>query len=71
MENKQDEIGGYSLAQTITGLCVGTLYSKVSKKEIPHFRVGARLVRFSRVDLEQWMNQLRVPNQLSNIKTKR
>ncbi len=45
------ELLDYREASEILGLPVGTLYAKVSRKEIPHVRFGIRSVRFYRDDL--------------------
>ena len=34
---------------------MGTLYCMVHKKEIPHFRLGERTVRFLRKDIDKWV----------------
>ena len=34
---------------------VDTLYCWVSRREIPHTRVGARVVRFRRDEIERWL----------------
>ena len=47
--------------QKITGLKRGTLQSKVCLKQIPHTRLGGRLVVFSRAELEAWMRERAVP----------
>ncbi len=52
---------GYAGANEITGLPIGTLYSLVHQRRIPHVRLGRRLVRFSRRSLESWLNQHSVP----------
>jgi len=36
------------------GISLGTLYAMVSKKQIPHIRLGNRFVRFSREELEKF-----------------
>jgi excisionase family DNA binding protein len=54
-EIKDRDFGGYSLAEEETGLSRGTLYSMVCRKQIPHTRLGGRLVRFSRTALREWM----------------
>jgi excisionase family DNA binding protein len=43
------------------GLPLGTLYSMVNRREIPHIRLGPRSVRFSRLALEQWLSSRVVP----------
>jgi excisionase family DNA binding protein len=57
---EQDERGYYDLAVAVTGLKRGTLQAKVSRGQIPHYRLGKRLVVFSRQELTQWMHERRV-----------
>jgi excisionase family DNA binding protein len=38
----------YAQAARFLNVRLGTLYSLVSRKEVPHVRFGKRLVRFSR-----------------------
>ncbi len=45
----------YREAQAMTGLPLGTLYSLVYRKQIPHLRLGRRSVRFVITELEVWM----------------
>jgi excisionase family DNA binding protein len=56
----EDEIYTYVQAGAFLNLKVPTLYSKVSRREIPHIRVGRRLVRFSRNELKAWLAARRV-----------
>lgn len=51
-----DEIGGINLAIEITGLARPTIYSLVSKRNIPHSKQGKRLY-FSRQELTEWLKQ--------------
>lgn len=51
----------YLEASRLTGLPCSTLYSLVSRHAIPHFRIGPRLVRFDRAELEQWLSARHVP----------
>lgn len=37
-------------------LPMGTLYSLVSRGEIPHLRIGPRLVRFRREEIDTWLD---------------
>lgn len=53
----------YREAADLLGLKVATLYSKVSRKEIPHIRLSPRLVRFERSALEAWIASCRVSPQ--------
>ena len=59
-KTEQDEKGYYDLAVAVTGLKRGTLQAKVSRGQIPHYRLGKRLVVFSRHELTQWMDERRV-----------
>ena len=60
-ETRTLERGGYTLAEEVTGLKRSTLQSKVCREEIPHTRLGKRLVIFSRAELEAWMRERAVP----------
>ena len=42
---------------------LNTLYSWTHQRKIPHLKVG-RLVRFSRRDLEQWIERQRKPQEV-------
>jgi excisionase family DNA binding protein len=53
--NNDAELGGYALAEQVTGLPRGSIYSLVHAKEIPHIRISRRTVRFRRADLERWL----------------
>ena len=46
---------GYSELQSIYGIKRGTAYALVSLKQIPHIRLGARHVKFSVSDIEEWL----------------
>lgn len=49
-----EEIGGIELPMKITGLAKATIYSKVSKGEIPVNKQGKKLY-FSRLELNRWI----------------
>nr|BFD65317.1 hypothetical protein HAGR004_03390 [Bdellovibrio sp. HAGR004] len=49
----------YLQVQQMTGLPLGTLYSLVSRKQIPHMRMGTRLVRFNPTEVKKWMKSVR------------
>ena len=55
------EIGGYAFAATLTAIPIPTLYSLVHHRRIPHVRLGRRLVRFRRTELEAWLTERAVP----------
>ena len=38
-------------------LPLGTLYSLVAKKRIPHVRLGRRIVRFDRAEITSWLTE--------------
>lgn len=52
---ESNDLIGYEDASQITGICKPTLYAMVSQKRLPHFRLGGRLVRFSRAELIRWV----------------
>ncbi len=58
MERKK---GGYKEAQLETGLPLGTLNAKVSRQEIPHIRLGKRLVLFDLQELREWLSTHHIP----------
>jgi len=58
MENTENV--GYAGAKVITGINVGTLYSLVNQKKIPHFRIGKRHVLFPVKELRAWLERHRV-----------
>ena len=62
-EQASDEVGGYPLAERITGIGRPTLYSLVFAKRIPHVRLGRRFVRFCKADLEKWLTDRKVAAQ--------
>lgn len=51
----EKELISYQEAALFLGLPIGTLYSLVSQKRIPHKRFGNRLVRFSKTELGDWI----------------
>ena len=61
MSEEMDEMVGYRVASRMTGIRINTLYSYVSRKSVPHYRLGKRLVVFSVEELQDWMRTRRVP----------
>ncbi len=51
----EKELVSYQEAAQFLGLPLGTLYSLVSQRRIPHKRFGNRLVRFSKKELVEWI----------------
>lgn len=54
---------GYKQAAESIGIPIGTLYAKVSRKEIPHVRLGRRHVLFPIEDVLAWLKSNQVPNE--------
>lgn len=50
-----DKMLNYQQAAKLMGVPVGTVYSLVFQKRIPHVRLGSRLVRFSENTLVRWL----------------
>jgi excisionase family DNA binding protein len=59
-ETKKDDLIDYLEASRVTGIQIDTLYSLVSRKQIPHIRLSKRIVRFSRSKLGNWIDQASV-----------
>lgn len=57
----EDELLTYAEVRKLTGFKAGTLYSMVKRREIPHVRLGRRLVRFSKAEIETWLKKHSVP----------
>ena len=51
---------GYPEAAAYLGVAVGTLRSMVSRRQIAHVRLSARVVRFDLADLDAMIAQRRV-----------
>jgi excisionase family DNA binding protein len=47
----------YEDTSKLLNVKVGTLYALVSQRRIPHVRLGRRLVRFDRAEIEAWLQQ--------------
>ena len=52
----------YTEAAEFLGIKLTTLYAMVSRRRIPHVRLGGRLVRFDRAKLVSWIEAHRVPS---------
>jgi excisionase family DNA binding protein len=55
------EMLSYPEAARVLGLALGTLYAMVHQRRIPHVRLGPRLVRFRRNELDAWLADRSVP----------
>ncbi len=60
MKSSTRKIIDYNGAHEVTGICINTLYGLVSRRKIPHMRISARLVRFVKRELEEWLDSRRV-----------
>lgn len=58
-EQRDDKVR-YDGAAAITGLKVATLQSMVCRHQVPHYRLGKRLVVFSKAELLAWMQERQV-----------
>lgn len=56
----QDEYLDYEQASRILNVRRATLYSWVCRRRIPHIRLGPRCIRFSRLELCEWLDARRV-----------
>lgn len=52
-----DRMLTYREVSALTGIEVATLYTMVSRKRIPHYRLGGRMVRFRESEVRAWMEQ--------------
>ena len=52
------------LAQSLK-MSKGTIYNKVSKKEIPFLKIGGAL-RFSKSQIEKWIRQKNLPKKTTD-----
>jgi excisionase family DNA binding protein len=51
---------GYKEAATHIGIKETTLRARVSRRQVPHYRLGGRLVVFDLDELDAWLESLRV-----------
>ena len=56
----KDKMLTYSEAAEKLGMPLGTVYSLVCQRRIPHVRLGRRLVRFSQNELDRWITDHKV-----------
>lgn len=67
--SEQDQFLGYDEAARILNIRKSTLYAWVCRKRVPHIRLGPRCIRFSRQELNRWIDAGRVggrPNEPLN-----
>ena len=56
-----DDLLTYAEAARVLNLKLGTLYALVAQGRVPHVRLGRRLVRFSRTELDRWLSEEHLP----------
>lgn len=60
---QQNELAGYEApvdvrtAARFLGVSSSLVYAYVERKQIPHFRMMGRSIRFSLIELEKWRRQ--------------
>jgi excisionase family DNA binding protein len=59
-DNAPDRILSIHELSELTGWAVPTIYGKVHRREIPHFKRGKNLM-FSRKAIKEWLDEGRVP----------
>lgn len=52
---EEPEMLTYQGLSRMTGIRVGTLYAMVCRNEVPHYRLAARIIRFSTKEIAAWM----------------
>jgi excisionase family DNA binding protein len=61
--SQQPELAGYEIpvdvktAARFLGVSPSLVYAYVERKQIPHFRMMGRSIRFSLIELEKWRQQ--------------
>jgi excisionase family DNA binding protein len=56
----------YQALARATGIRVATLYAMVCRGEVPHFRLGPRIIRFAAREIAEWMAARHQPARPSN-----
>jgi excisionase family DNA binding protein len=59
-QSTTNELLDYRDASRLLGLARPTLRSLVHRRLVPHLRLSRRIVRFSRPELESWLERKRV-----------
>lgn len=52
-----DDFLTYKQTASYLNLPIATLYTLVSKKRIPFYRISGRIIRFSKAELIAWINR--------------
>ncbi len=59
-ETNAGDLLNYRQAARYLSMPLGSLYHRVSRRQIPHLRLSARSVRFRKSELDLWLEQRRV-----------
>jgi excisionase family DNA binding protein len=63
---QQKKMLTFKQVSQITGLPLGTLYSLVHHKTIPHFRFGPKCVRFCELEIMEWIKNKKIKSQIQS-----
>lgn len=66
---EEHKLLNYRQAAEFIGVTLGTLYSMVARRMVPHHRIGPRLVRFDLTELRAWLERNSVPDQRERTPT--
>jgi excisionase family DNA binding protein len=56
----------YEGAATLLGVKISTLRNMVSRGQVPHIRLAARIVKFDPAELERWVDKCRQPAEVAS-----
>ena len=57
----QSDLMGCAELSREKGIPQGTIHSWIHRRQIPFYRFGKRLVKFSRREIDQWIRSCHVP----------
>lgn len=60
LAHPDDEHWGYKELADFLKCPRGTVYAKVSRRELPHYRISGRMVRFKKSEILAWMQERQV-----------
>lgn len=60
MYDETSDYLSYQTAAAYLDVPIGTLYSWVAQRRVPHHRMSTRMVRFRRSELDAWMDERKV-----------
>mgnify|MGYP001615317030 CR=1 FL=1 len=65
----ENSLLSYQQAAQMIGVPIGTVYAWVSQKQIPHVRLGGRLVRFYPDEIRKWLSERRIEPAKAGVST--